>query len=112
MGVDPAEYARRLGYMIEVQLRADPGGAKRHERPLLQWLQRAASKVLAGVRACVRACVPPWWRRVWSCLDRCPFGARERGGLIATRTLHVYVLRYFRWNERRSGGEKRTLWSS
>ena len=68
MGVDPAEYARRLGYMIEVQLRADPGGAKRHERPLLQWLQRAASKVLAGVRACVRggctrvrACVRAWW---------------------------------------------------
>eukprot|EP00802_Teleaulax_amphioxeia_P013354 Tamp_13404.p1 GENE.Tamp_13404~~Tamp_13404.p1 ORF type:complete len:555 (-),score=77.21 Tamp_13404:59-1702(-) len=45
VGVDPADYARRLGYMIEVQLRGDPGGATRLERPLLVWLQRAVDKL-------------------------------------------------------------------
>jgi len=45
VGVDPADYARRLGYMIEVQLRADPTTATKLERPLLVWLQRAAEKL-------------------------------------------------------------------
>jgi len=55
VGVDPADYARRLGYMIEVQLRGDPGGATRLERPLLVWLQRAVDKLERGA-SCVYVC--------------------------------------------------------
>lgn len=56
MGVDPADYARRLGYMIEVQLRTEAGSVRLHERPLLRWLQRAAHKVRAIMRA-IMGCV-------------------------------------------------------
>ena len=45
VGVDPAEYARRLGHLIEVQLREDSRSASTHERPLLVWLQRAVGQL-------------------------------------------------------------------
>ena len=56
MGVDPADYARRLGYMIEVQLRTEAGSVRLHQRPLLRWLQRAAHKVRA-IMGAIMGCV-------------------------------------------------------
>jgi len=41
VGIDPAEYARKLGNLLEANLRADPSIVEKSERPLYELLHKA-----------------------------------------------------------------------